>query len=374
MSRLRQTVIVGMSGGVDSSVGAYLLKEQGYNVIGVFMRNWDEKDEFGECLASKDYKDVVSVCEKLEIEYHSVEFIDEYKELVFDKFVKDYRDGLTPNPDVLCNKEIKFKYFYDKALELGADFIATGHYCRKFEIDGEFYLAKGIDGSKDQSYFLSEINGDVLKKVLFPLGDMKKTQIRKIARELKLSVKDKKDSTGICFIGERKFKEFLSQYIKIKPGDFKSLDGEIVGQHSGSYFYTLGQRKGLGLGGPGDPWYVVDKNMLENIVYVERGDNHPALFVDTIEGENLHLINQDFAISFPFKCYAKIRYRQEDQACTIHKNKDETIKIEFDYPQKSATPGQFIVFYQDQICIGGVKIVKLGKSYFEMKKKLPVTV
>jgi tRNA-specific 2-thiouridylase len=363
-----KTVVIGMSGGVDSSVAAILLKKQGYNVIGLFMKNWEELDDNGVCSSEKDYADVISVCEQLEIPYYSVEFIEEYRKQVFDDFIINYEKGLTPNPDILCNREIKFKVFFEKAMELGADYLATGHYCRIGKYNGEFALVKGDDPGKDQSYFLHEINGDVLDRVLFPLGSIHKAEVRKIASKFNLSNKNKKDSTGICFIGERNFKEFLSRFITFKPGSFVNLDGTVVGTHSGASFYTIGQRKGLGLGGPGEPWYVIDKNMDKNEVIVERGENHPALYAHELWVDDIHWINP--RIEWQEKqLFCKIRYRQSDQKCFLEKQ-DTGFHITFPEPQRAITPGQSIVFYmdngEDRICLGGGVIKKRGPSLFEL--------
>src|SRR3989344_744656 len=274
-----KTVIVGMSGGVDSSVSALLLKEQGYRVIGLFMRNWEENDASGRCRATLDYEDVARVCEQLDIPYYSVNFVEEYRQSVFEQFLADLRAGLTPNPDVLCNREIKFKVFLQKAKELGADFLATGHYCRT---DSEGRLLKGVDPDKDQSYFLHAVTGEALRFTLFPIGHLCKKEVRALARKHNLATSEKKDSTGICFIGTRDFKPFLARYIGLKPGNFETSSGMLVGKHDGMAFYTIGQRKGMGLGGEGDAWYVVGKDIARNVVLVERGANHPALFASEL--------------------------------------------------------------------------------------------
>jgi tRNA-specific 2-thiouridylase len=365
-----KTVVVGMSGGVDSSVSALILKEQGYKVIGLFMKNWDEKDENGVCQASKDYKDVVSVCEKIGIPYYSVEFIEEYKKNVFQDFLKEYESGYTPNPDVLCNREIKFKVFFEKATkELGADYLATGHYCQSQLIEGKNSLVKGMDKSKDQSYFLYTIKSEILEKVLFPIGGIEKKLVRELAQKYDLSTKYKKDSTGICFIGERNFKKFLGQYIHFSKGLFKTLDGEVVGEHTGSSYYTLGQRKGLGLGGPGKPWFVLSKDIKENIVYVGRGEEHPALFTDTLTATEPSWVGGAFKFELPFTCKAKVRYRQLDQDCTIESiDSDGRLCVHFEKPQRAVTPRQSIVFYQDETCLGGAMIERPGVSYYERGK------
>lgn len=371
------TVIVGMSGGVDSSVCAAILKEKGYKVIGLFMKNWEEFDDNGVCNASKEYEDVVRVCSSLEIPYYSVEFVKEYKENVFNHFVEEYKAGHTPNPDILCNREIKFKVFLEYALKLGADFLATGHYCKKEVINGNSTLVKGDDQGKDQSYFLYTIKESILDKVMFPVGHIQKSEVREIAQKYDLATKNKKDSTGICFIGERNFKNFLSNYIQFKDGDFVNLKGEVVGRHTGAAYYTLGQRKGLGLGGPGEPWFVVDKDINNNKVVVERGDGHPALFRDYLIADELSFVGgDDFLQTLPLKLKAKIRYRQKDQSCTVTEYDNGELKVEFETPQKAITKRQSLVLYTEIdghiVCLGGGMIKDYGPSYYEMGKELPV--
>ena len=357
----KKTIIVGMSGGVDSSVAAGLLKREGHHVIGLFMKNWEEVDDKGICKASKEFEDVVRVCEILDIPYYSIEFVKEYQKNVFQQFLEEYKAGFTPNPDILCNREIKFKVFFEKAMSLGADYLATGHYCQRSYIEEKLRLVKGQDLQKDQTYFLYPIEEKILARVLFPLGNLQKSEVRKIAHEWNLPTKDKKDSTGICFIGERNFKHFLSQYLPPKRGFFKTLDGTIVGEHDGSVYYTIGQRKGLGLGGPGRPWFVVDKITEENAVIVERGEQHPALFTNELWASELSWVEGRFSYPLPFHCQAKIRYRQEDQNCTIHSIKKigekEIAHISFDQPQRAVALRQSIVFYLKKelhsICLGG---------------------
>ncbi|MDC1174422.1 tRNA 2-thiouridine(34) synthase MnmA [Bacteriovoracaceae bacterium] len=364
-----KTVVIGMSGGVDSSVCAALLKEAGCNVIGLFMKNWEDLDENGVCNASKDYKDVIKVCEKLDIPYYSVEFVKEYRENVFHHFVEEYKAGHTPNPDILCNREIKFKVFFDKAMELGADFLATGHYCQNIISGERNRLVKGNDQGKDQTYFLYTIKEKILEKVLFPIGHLQKSEVREIAQKYDLATKNKKDSTGICFIGERNFKNFLSQYIDFKEGNFETLSGEVVGRHTGSAYYTMGQRKGLGLGGQGEPWFVVGKDIEKNIVIVERGENHPALFADELWANELEWVSGELDEKLPLKCRAKIRYRQKDQSCTLHSIQDGVAHITFDESQRSITIRQSIVFYKEEdglnICLGGGMISKCGQTHYE---------
>ena len=349
----KKTVVVGMSGGVDSSVSAALLKEQGYNVIALFMKNWEEKDEHGVCQSAKDYEDVIRVCDHLQIPYYAVNFVKEYREQVFAHFLREFEQGFTPNPDILCNREIKFKVFFEKALELGADYLATGHYCQNGIIDGENVLLRGADPGKDQSYFLYTIKKQILAKVLFPVGGILKPEVRNIARKHGLSTSEKKDSTGICFIGERNFKEFLSQYIAVKPGNLENLKGEVVGRHDGVAYYTIGQRKGLGIGGPGEAWFVVDKDIQRNIVYVDQGSDHPAMYAPALTATELSWVNDRAPTSFPFKCTAKIRYRQPDQDCEIVSINEGIAFVHFPIPQRAITPRQSIVFYQGDVCLGG---------------------
>jgi tRNA-specific 2-thiouridylase len=339
-----KTVVVGMSGGVDSSVSALLLKEAGYRVIGLFMKNWEDSPD-GPCPAAKDYEDVARVCDRLQIPYYGVNFVEEYRESVFQQFLADYRAGLTPNPDVLCNREIKFKVFLEKALELGADFLATGHYCR---LDTEGHLLKGLDPDKDQSYFLHAVKQEALRKVLFPIGHLKKKEVRELARRHGLATAEKKDSTGICFIGKRDFKPFLAQYVALQPGNFETPEGEIVGRHDGAAFYTIGQRKGMGLGGEGEAWYVVGKDLARNVVVVVRGADHPALFSPSLQTRDLTWVAEP-PPRYPFACSAKIRYRGPDQACLLHASG----RVDFASPQRAITPGQSVVFYQGDLCLGG---------------------
>lgn len=369
-----KTVIVGMSGGVDSSVAALLLKQQGYNVIGMFMKNWEEQDEFGVCKASIEFEDVVKVCDKIGIAYYSIDFIKEYKDNVFANFLSEYEEGHTPNPDILCNREIKFKVFFQKAMELGADFLATGHYCQSVNVSGVQSLVKGNDANKDQTYFLYTIKSNILEKVLFPIGHLPKSEVRKIAKEFNLITHDKKDSTGICFIGERNFKQFLSNYISIKKGPFKNLAGQVVGEHDGCAYYTLGQRKGLGLGGQGEPWFVVNKDITTNTVIVERGEFHPAMYCDYLWANELEIVDTSYQLSVGQKLWAKVRYRQQDQECIVEEINNGEIKIGFKSPQRAVTIRQSIVFYNKidgvEVCLGGGMIKSPGPSYFELGKVL----
>ena len=313
-----KTVVVGLSGGVDSSVSALLLKQQGYRVIGLFMKNWEEKMPGGTCTAQEDYEDVQRVCQTLEIPYYSVNFVQEYWDHVFKHFLEELKLGYTPNPDILCNREIKFQLFFAKAMQLGADYLATGHYAQVSK-DPLPSLLKGLDPNKDQTYFLYTLKQKTLSRVLFPIGHLEKKEVRKLAKDHGLSTAEKKDSTGICFIGKRNFKEFIAQYIPYQTGLFQDLNGKTLGEHSGMAYYTIGQRKGLGIGGPGDAWFVVDKNPEENIVYLAQGENHPSLFAKALTAKDLSWIEEPK--SFPFRCKAKIRYRQQEQPCAVEDRK-----------------------------------------------------
>lgn len=350
-----QTVVVGISGGVDSSVAAYLLKKQGYNVIGLFMINWEEGEN---CTAEQDYEDVKRVCNALEIPYFSVNFSKQYYENVFEYFLQEYKAGRTPNPDVLCNREIKFKPFLQKAKALGADFIATGHYVKKIQKDGHYYLAKADDLSKDQSYFLNQLSEDQIKDALFPLAEIKKTEVRKIADELGLVNAQKKDSTGICFIGERNFKKFLSGYLPAQAGDIKTLDGKIVGRHDGLMYYTLGQRRGLGIGGQSDSnggrWFVVKKDLATNTLIVSQGESD-EMFSCGLKTKGFNWLPPKPANS-EFECFAKFRYRQPDQKVHV-KVFDDFVKIKFFEKQRAVTEGQYAVLYDaDGVMLGGGEI------------------
>jgi tRNA-uridine 2-sulfurtransferase len=347
-------VVVGMSGGVDSSVAALLLKDMGYDVIGVFMKNWDEKDPSGVCTTAGDFDDVRRVCERIDIPYYTVSFQKEYWDRVFTYFLEEYKKGRTPNPDVMCNKEIKFKAFLEYALKIGADYLATGHYARVASDNGQFRLLKGVDPGKDQSYFLCTLGQQQLSKAIFPLGGILKKEVRDIASRAGLSTATKKDSTGLCFIGERNFKHFLSKYLPAQPGDIRSLSGEKAGRHDGLMYYTLGQRKGLGIGGlgTGEPWFVVRKDLQNNILYVTQGDDHPALYSQGLTASKLHWVN-GAAPDTEFACTARFRYRQPDQGVRVAILKDGACRVAFDEPQRAVTPGQFVVFYNDDECLGG---------------------
>jgi tRNA-specific 2-thiouridylase len=349
-------VIVGISGGVDSSVSALCLKKQGYEVEALFMKNWHEETETGECSWEADVEDALQVCDKLDIALNTVDLSATYWNSVFSSILEDFRNGLTPNPDILCNQEIKFKAFHDHAIALGADNIATGHYARIQYEENCNRLLKSSDLNKDQSYFLCRLNQQQLSRSLFPIGEMDKSEVRKIARNNNFKTHDKKDSTGICFIGERPFKEFLSQYIPVNKGPIQTLDGNILGEHDGVYFYTIGQRQGLGIGGirgnSGDPWYVVDKDKDENILYVAQGQDNALLFSKGVNSVNLHWIG-NAPSQFPYLCAAKTRYRQADQSCVIESVDCDTARIVFKEANRAVTPGQYIVFYDGDICLGG---------------------
>jgi len=352
----KEKIMVGMSGGVDSSVAAALLLEQGYQVEGLFMKNWEEDDDEDYCAAQQDLEDAESVCNKLGITLHSVNFSAEYWNRVFKIFLDEYSAGRTPNPDILCNKEIKFRAFLDHALNLGANKIATGHYARIRRDNGHVQLLRGLDQNKDQSYFLYMLNQQQLSFSLFPLGEYKKDKIRALAKQYGLKTHDKKDSTGICFIGERRFDTFLQRYLPAKPGTIETTEGKLLGKHNGLMYYTIGQRKGLGIGGLQDadetPWYVADKDLARNVLIVAQGQNHPRLFHNTLECKQLHWLDDQHPLK-KNHCAAKIRYRQQDQTCSIIILAEDHLKVVFDETQRAITPGQSIVFYHDDVCLGG---------------------
>ncbi|MDJ0760342.1 MAG: tRNA 2-thiouridine(34) synthase MnmA [Woeseiaceae bacterium] len=358
-----RSVILGLSGGVDSAVAAILLKQAGADVRALHMTNWEDDD--GYCTAADDLQDARRVCEQLDIPLHHVNFAREYRDRVFEYFLDEYRRGRTPNPDILCNREIKFGVFRQYAKRLGGELLATGHYARTAEIDGETALLKGADQNKDQSYFLHAVSETALAETVFPLGGLQKDEVRRIAREYGLAVHGKKDSTGICFIGERPFREFLKTYLPASPGRMLTPDGDDVGEHVGLMYYTLGQRQGLGIGGRRDagdePWYVVDKRIKENVLVVAQGE-HDLLFSDGLDASDASWIGTPPAKLGNFRCTAKVRYRQPDQACTLKENADGLLHVEFDERQRAVTPGQFVVFYDGERCLGGAVIDRLHRS------------
>jgi len=355
-------VIVGMSGGVDSSVSALLLQQQGYCVEGLFMKNWEEDDGTEYCTAREDFADARAVADKLGITLHGANFAAEYWDNVFEHFLAEYRAGRTPNPDILCNREIKFKAFLEYALMLGADYIATGHYTRCGEDQGKGTLLKGLDHNKDQSYFLHAVGHAELEKTLFPVGEIEKPQVRELAEQHGLATAKKKDSTGICFIGERRFKDFLQQYLPAQPGEIQSLEGEYLGQHHGLMYHTIGQRQGLGIGGLANhseaPWYVVGKDLDSNILLVAQGNEHPALFSTRLSASDIYWV-AGAAPELPLQCSAKVRYRQADQQCTVSAS-GNAFDVVFAQPQRAVTPGQSVVFYLGERCLGGGVIESTG--------------
>ena len=363
---MKKRVILGLSGGVDSSVAAIKLLEEGYEVIGVFMRNWDSatnNDFLGNpdfnsdvCPQEKDYQDAVKVAEKLGIELKRVDFIEEYWEYVFKYFLAEYAAGRTPNPDLMCNKEIKFKAFLDYANNLNADYIAMGHYARIIHdpVKGSFLL-RGSDNNKDQTYFLALLSQKQINKALFPIGDMEKKEVRELATKYDLATATKKDSTGICFIGERRFHQFLQNYLPAKPGKMVRLNGEVIGNHDGLMYYTIGQRKGLGIGGiqgySTDPWFVVGKNLEENVLYVEQGIDNEYLYSDFCIVKDLNWINETPVVGKEYQ--AKFRYREKDNSVVITLLEDNLMHVKFNHPVRAVTPGQACVIYDNEICMGG---------------------
>lgn len=347
-------VIVGMSGGVDSSVSAWLLLSQGYQVEGLFMKNWEEDDGTDYCTAREDLEDAQAVCDTLGIRLHTANFAAEYWGRVFEHFLAEYRAGRTPNPDILCNKEIKFRAFLDYAMVLGADYIATGHYARRSNDADCARLRKGLDGNKDQSYFLHAVSGRQIAKTLFPVGNLEKPEVRRIATERGFVNHAKKDSTGICFIGERRFRDFLQQYLPAQPGTIETDDGKVIGSHQGLMYYTLGQREGIGIGGQKDaaeaPWYVVHKDVGRNVLVIGQGHEHPLMMSHYLHAGVVDWVTGEPAL--PLRCHAKTRYRQPDQACTIFRDEAGYV-VHFDEPQRAVTPGQSVVFYLGDECLGG---------------------
>ena len=358
-----EPVIVGMSGGVDSSVAALRLLEQGRRVEGLFMKNWDEDDGTEYCTALADLEDAQRIADRLGIKLHTANFAAEYWNNVFEAFLAAYRIHRTPNPDVLCNREIKFQVFVEYAEMLGAGRIATGHYARVEHLtENRARLRRAVDGGKDQTYFLQAVAGAQLARCEFPLGDIEKYEVRAIARNFGFHNHGKKDSTGICFIGERRFADFLARYVAAEAGVIESVEGEIVGEHRGLSFYTQGQRQGLGIGGRSHsadaPWYVVDKDVERNVLRVAQGSAHPALFHDWLAVDTLHWIDE--APELPLRCTAKVRYRQADQPCSIHRRADGSLRVAFDAPQRAVTPGQWVCLYDGDICLGGGVIEQRG--------------
>jgi tRNA-uridine 2-sulfurtransferase len=354
-------VVVGMSGGVDSSVAALLLKQQGYDVIGIFMKNWDDTDDTGFCTATEDYNDVIRVCNQIGIPYYGVNFEKQYWDKVFTYFLEEYKAGRTPNPDVMCNKEIKFKAFLEHAVNLGADYLATGHYAQVEYRDGEYKMLRGKDENKDQTYFLNQLNQEQLSKVMFPIGNLDKPRVREIAKEANLATATKKDSTGICFIGERNFKEFLGQYLPAQPGNMETMDGEVKGKHEGLMYHTIGQRHGLGIGGSGEPWFAIGKDLKRNILYVGQGFHHEKLYSESIIADNVSWVSNREKPG-EFTCTAKFRYRQEDHKVTVQLMDDHKVKVIFDEPIRAVTPGQAVVFYNGDECLGGGTIDEVYKN------------
>jgi tRNA-uridine 2-sulfurtransferase len=352
----RGKIIVGMSGGVDSSVAALRLLQEGYPVEGLFMKNWEEDDSSDYCAAAADLADARAVCDRLAIPLHTVNFASEYWDRVFSHFLAEYRAGRTPNPDILCNREIKFRAFLDYALHLGAEAIATGHYARRGNQAGSYQLLRGHDRNKDQSYFLYTLGQPQLARALFPVGDLPKDEVRRLARQHDLITHDKRDSTGICFIGERKFRDFLQRYLPAQPGAIESDSGEVIGHHHGLMYYTLGQRQGLGIGGvighAEAPWYVYAKDLQRNVLCVTQGHDHPLLQRRELAASQLHWVSGN-PPALPCRATARVRYRQVDQPCQLTQIVDGRLQLIFEQPQRAITPGQALVIYQGELCLGG---------------------
>ncbi|WP_339782428.1 tRNA 2-thiouridine(34) synthase MnmA [uncultured Marinobacter sp.] len=372
-------VIVGMSGGVDSSVAAWLLKNQGYQVEGLFMKNWDEDDGTEYCTAMTDLADAQAVADTIGIKLHTASFAAEYWDRVFEHFLSEYQAGRTPNPDILCNKEVKFRAFLDYATTLGADYIATGHYTRQRPLadgSGKALLLKGLDGNKDQSYFLHAVSGDRIARTLFPVGELEKPEVRRIAEQQRFITHDKKDSTGICFIGERKFSDFLKQYLPAQPGDIETPEGQKIGRHQGLMYHTIGQRQGLGIGGLSDfgdaPWYVAGKDLERNVLTVVQGKHHPLLFSRGLLSDPIDWVTGEPPAQ-SFRCKAKTRYRQPDQDCEVTVI-EGGVKVVFDEAQRAVTPGQSVVFYDGENCLGGGVITETWRDDEALPERLSLTV
>lgn len=366
MIQIKKRVVLGISGGVDSSVAAVVLKEQGYDVTGIFMKNWDDTDENGFCTAEQDYEDVIKVCNQLEIPYYSINFEKEYYDRVFTYFLDEYKKGRTPNPDIMCNKEIKFKAFLNFAYDLGFDLVATGHYARIGEAkDSSKLLLRGVDNNKDQSYFLSMLSQEQIKNVIFPIGDMEKSEVREIAKKHKLATAEKKDSTGICFIGERNFNEFLSNYLPAQRGKMVSVDGEIMGEHEGLMFHTIGQRRGLGIGGDGEAWFVCGKDIEKNELIVCQGKENEHLFSNRLLASQFSTPMVE-KLPKEFDCTAKFRYRQKDIPVHVKFLDESHVEITYDHV-KSVTPGQAAVLYKDEICLGCAIIDEVWRDDQKLK-------
>jgi len=356
MNKASGKIMVAMSGGVDSSVSALLLQQQGLDIAGMFMKNWEEDDRFGECTAAEDAADARAVAESMGLLLHTRNFASEYWENVFEEFLNEYRAGRTPNPDILCNSEIKFKTFLEHSEQLGADRIATGHYVRSGYNNGKHCLLRGVDHNKDQSYFLYAVGHEQLAKTLFPVGELEKPRVREIAEQAGFNVFDKKDSTGICFIGERNFTAFLSEYLPAQPGEIRTTDEQLIGEHQGLMFHTLGQRQGLGIGGvkghPEAPWYVLHKDLDNNVLYVGQGHEHPWMLSNKLEATQLAWVSGT-APEVGSLLTAKVRYRQQDQSVQIEHIDENRMHLTFQQPQRAVTPGQSVVLYDGEICLGG---------------------
>ncbi|WP_417544296.1 tRNA 2-thiouridine(34) synthase MnmA [Marinobacter sp.] len=372
-------VIVGMSGGVDSSVAAWLLKDQGYQVEGLFMKNWDEDDGTEYCTAMTDLADAQAVADTIGIKLHTASFAAEYWDRVFEHFLSEYQAGRTPNPDILCNKEVKFRAFLDYATTLGADYIATGHYTRQRPLadgSGKALLLKGLDGNKDQSYFLHAVSGDRIARTLFPVGELEKPEVRRIAEQQRFITHDKKDSTGICFIGERKFSDFLKQYLPAQPGDIETPEGQKIGRHQGLMYHTIGQRQGLGIGGLSDfgddPWYVAGKDLERNVLTAVQGKHHALLFSRGLLSDPIDWVAGEPPAQL-FRCKAKTRYRQPDQDCEVTVI-EGGVKVVFDEAQRAVTPGQSVVFYDGENCLGGGVITETWRDDEALPERLSLAV